>query len=227
MPVAESDESVGGKFAAAAGVDVGCDRTKNTPPPARSAVEKNTPTAVRERGSIPLPVAAIPRVAAAEGAAAAAAAAAGEPPAAAEEQPTHPEKREERAEFGSSAVTFRSTFARGYDHRRRGRAYSSTLPPPPPQAPPGVGGGSGWAGLRDLDGCVVWYTESVDSAAEADIESLASRAESVDSREVGDEFTHNIERKRERAAASAAAKGARALHVANSGVPRTLKPCVC
>lgn len=193
MPVAESHESVGGKFAAAtdrAGVDAGCGGTKNTPPPARPAVEKNTPTA-RERGGIPLPVAAIPRVAA-EGTAAA-----GEPPAAGEEQPAHPEKSAERAEFGSSAVTFRSTFARGYDHRRRGRAYSSTLPPPPPQAPPGVGGGSVWAGLRDLDGCVVWYTESVDSAAEADIESLASRAESVDSREVGDELMQS-ERERER-----------------------------
>ncbi|CAM9616587.1 unnamed protein product, partial [Laminaria digitata] len=55
------------------------------------------------------------------------------------------------------------------------------LPPPPPQAPHvGGGGGGGWAGLRDLDGCVVWYTD--DSAAEADIESMASVA-SVDSRE--------------------------------------------
>ncbi|CAB1108556.1 unnamed protein product [Ectocarpus sp. CCAP 1310/34] len=179
MPVAETHESVGGKLAAAtdlAGVDAGCGGTKNTPPPAGPAGEKNTPTA-RERGGIPLPMAAIPSVAA-EGTVAA-----GEPPAAGEEQPAHADKSAERAEFGSSAVTFRSTFARGYDHRRRGRAYSSTLPPPPPQAPPGVGGGSGWAGLRDLDGCVVWYTESVDSAAEADIESLASRAESVDSRE--------------------------------------------
>lgn len=193
MPVAESDERVGGKFAAAtdrAGVDVGCGGgTKNTPPPSsRPAVEKNTPPA-RERRRIPSPVAAIPGVAA-EGAAAATV----EPRA---EQPAHPEKSAERAEFGSSAVTFRSTFARGYDHRRRGRAYSSTLPPPPPQAPPGVGGGSGWAGLRDLDGCVVWYTESVDSAAEADIESLASRAESVDSREVGDEFMLCMKRGKE------------------------------
>ena len=36
--------------------------------------------------------------------------------------------------------------------------------------------------MRDLDGCWVWYTD--DSAAEADIESMASVA-SVDSREVG------------------------------------------
>lgn len=63
------------------------------------------------------------------------------------------------------------------------------LPPPPPQssniAATGAGGagvGGGWTGgLRDLDGCVVWYTD--DSAAEADIESMASVA-SVDSREV-------------------------------------------
>lgn len=66
------------------------------------------------------------------------------------------------------------------------------LPPPPPQAPhtggaTGAGGSSapassgGGTGLRDLEGCVVWYND--DSAAEADIESMASVA-SVDSREV-------------------------------------------
>lgn len=64
-------------------------------------------------------------------------------------------------------------------------------PPPPPQQTPNVAGvaGSGSGGgivgttaLRDLDGCLVWYTD--DSAAEADIESMASVA-SVDSREVG------------------------------------------
>lgn len=65
-------------------------------------------------------------------------------------------------------------------------------PPPPPQQTPNVAGGAGSGGggggiggttaLRDLDGCLVWYTD--DSAAEADIESMASVA-SVDSREVG------------------------------------------
>lgn len=70
----------------------------------------------------------------------------------------------------------------------------SLLPPPRPQAHSqaagsggagsagGMGaGGGGGTGSRDLDGCVVWYTD--DSAAEADIESMASVA-SVDSREV-------------------------------------------
>lgn len=87
---------------------------------------------------------------------------------------------ERGGEFGSSPVAYsRRIFARGYDHRRRGRAYSSTLPPPPPQAPVSVGGGAGWTGLRDLDG----YT----SSAEADIESMASVA-SHDSREVSFEL---------------------------------------
>ncbi|CAM9969959.1 unnamed protein product, partial [Ascophyllum nodosum] len=57
-------------------------------------------------------------------------------------------------------------------------------PPPPPQQPPNMtgptGSGGGSAAMRDLDGCWVWYTD--DSAAEADIESMASVA-SVDSRE--------------------------------------------
>lgn len=69
------------------------------------------------------------------------------------------------------------------------RSAPPLLPPPRPQAHShsgsvggGLGGtGTGWGGLRDLDGCVVWYTD--DSAAEADIESMASVA-SVDSREV-------------------------------------------
>lgn len=71
---------------------------------------------------------------------------------------------------------------------------ASLLPPPRPQAHSQAGGGGGagsgggmgaggggGTGLRDLDGCLVWYTD--DSAAEADIESMASVA-SVDSREV-------------------------------------------
>lgn len=64
-------------------------------------------------------------------------------------------------------------------------------PPPPPQQTLNAAGGAGSGGgvgiggttaLRDLDGCLVWYTD--DSAGEADIESMASVA-SVDSREVG------------------------------------------
>lgn len=64
------------------------------------------------------------------------------------------------------------------------RSSFAPRPMPLPQAPHfggGGGGGGGWGGLRDLDGCVVWYKD--DSAAEADIESMASVA-SVDSREV-------------------------------------------
>lgn len=64
-------------------------------------------------------------------------------------------------------------------------SVSPILPLPPPHAHPHFGGGGSGtgslSGLRDLDGCVVWYTD--DSAAEADIESMASVA-SVDSREV-------------------------------------------
>lgn len=58
-------------------------------------------------------------------------------------------------------------------------ALTATRPAPlllPPPPPPPV-----WSGIRDLDGCLVWYAD--DSAAEADIESMASVA-SIDSREV-------------------------------------------
>lgn len=60
------------------------------------------------------------------------------------------------------------------------------LPPPPPQGPQLCVGA---AAPRDTDACVVWYTD--DSAAEADIESMASVA-SVDSREVCYPFPSSV-----------------------------------
>lgn len=194
MPLADHSESGGTTLAAPEqGSDInggGSSKANSSSPPAAS-----TPSTVQEEGrpnsslretenSSTSSGAAL----AAGGAAAGATAALGAAPAAAGARAAtaaSDEPRVERAEIGSPAVTYNSGYPRPYDHRRRGRAFSSTLPPPPPQAPLGVGGGAGWTGLRDLDGCVVWYTESGDSAAEADIESLASRAESVDSREVG------------------------------------------
>lgn len=63
---------------------------------------------------------------------------------------------------------------------------TTLLPPPPPQAPQLCVSA---AAPRDTDGCVVWYTD--DSAAEADIESMASVA-SVDSREVRYPFPSSV-----------------------------------